>query len=191
LAFDAPGTVEPAGPDGFDVATGDPWPETVAAELADHVDALVGTRFETLAEDCWDRLVGRLPTLDTGEPAALLHGDVGDGNVLVDGEGVTGFLDWERAAVGHPEYDLCRAEVRCFWSGWGRRDALSSMLYAGYRSRRSIPDGFDGRRRAYLVTSYLLSLASFEDWGPRYADDLDELAGAVAEKVRELLPDGS
>lgn len=185
--YEAPGDVEPTGPDAFEVDPAGPWPEAFARELADHVEALADTRFEALAEELWTEVSGELPALETGEPPVLLHGDVGEGNVVYDGTDVSCVLDWERAFVGHPEYDLCRAEVRYFWSQWGRRDALASALYDGYRSRRDLADGFDARRGRYLATFYLMSLSTFEDWGPRFADDLDALATDVAGKVRGVL----
>ena len=36
----------------------------------------------------------------------LVHGDVGFHNILVQGDGVTALLDWERAHVGDPAEDL-------------------------------------------------------------------------------------
>ncbi|MFB6353309.1 MAG: phosphotransferase family protein [Halobacteriales archaeon] len=184
---EAPGSVVPTGPRDYAVDPAPSWPELFAGELADHVEALAGTRFAALAEACWDELAGRLPALDTSDPPVLLHGDVGAGNVVYDGTDVAGLLDWERAFVGHPEYDLCRAEVRYFWSQWGRRDALASTLYAGYRSRRELADDFDARRPVYLATFYLMSLSTFESWAPRYADDLDAFAADVADKVRGVM----
>ncbi|MFB6360651.1 MAG: phosphotransferase family protein [Halobacteriales archaeon] len=184
---DAPGRIVPTGPDAYDVAPERSWPEAFGRELADHVEHLVGSRFEPLAEELWTDISDRLRTLDTDDPPVLLHGDFGEGNVVYDGQTVSGVLDWEHAFVGHPEYDLCRAEVRYFWSQWGRRDAAASMLYAGYRSRRDLADGFDRRRPLYLATFYLMSLARFGDWAPRYTDDLNAFASAVADNVRGVL----
>lgn len=186
-SFEACGDVVATGPASFEVERDGPWPERFAAILADHVEALGGTRFEDLAEDVWEYVTERLRRLDTGESPVLLHGDVGDENVLYDGTTVSRVLDWERASVGHPEYDLCRAEVRFFWSNWGTPDRLQTMLYSGYRSRRDLPDGFDVRRSCYLATFYLQTLASFDQWAPRLADDPDSFADGVAEKIRGVI----
>lgn len=185
-AFDAPGTAVPSGPGSLDVRPAPSWPELFAEELAEHVAALCGTRFEPLSEEVWDSLAGRLPRLDTGEAPALLHGDVGEGNVVYDGTTVEGLLDWERAFVGHPEYDLCRAEVRYFWNLWGEADTLQSSFYAGYRAVRPLGDGFDARRRIYLATFYLMSLRDFDEWGPQLSADLDAFAGRLSAKLRGL-----
>jgi aminoglycoside phosphotransferase (APT) family kinase protein len=185
--FDAPGEIVATGPTAFDVETGDSWPELFARRLADRVERLGGTRFETLAEDVWEYVSERLPALETETDPVLLHGDIGDGNVTYDGTDVSRVLDWERALVGHPEYDLCRAEVRYFWSQWGGSDPLQSALYSGYRSVGDLPEGFDARRRYYLATFYLQSLSTYEEWGPQLTDDLDGFSDSLADKIREVM----
>ena len=188
-SFDDPGTIVPDGSDSFDVDPAADWPELFAGRLADRVEALRGTRFEALAEEVWSYVVDRLRDLDTGGAPVLLHGDVGDGNVVYDGTSVSCVLDWERAFVGHPEYDLCRAEVRYFLNDWGRPSRLQATFFAGYRSVRELPPGFEGRRRCYLATFFLLPLSTYPEWGPGMTDDLDEFAERLAEQVRGVMDD--
>jgi len=186
-SFDAPGEITPTGPASFDVDAAASWPELFAGRLADTVESLRGTRFEAVAEGVWSYVVDRLRTLDTGDPSALLHGDVGEGNVTYDGAAVSRVLDWERALVGHPEFDLCRAEVRYFLNDWGRPSRLQATLYAGYREVRDLPSGFDARRRCYLATFFLLPLATYPEWAPALTDDLDGFAERLSEKIREIM----
>lgn len=186
-SFDESGAVVPTGPASFEVEPAENWPELFAGRLADHVEALQGTRFEDVAEDVWSSVTDRLHTLDTGEPPVLLHGDVGEGNVTYDGTAVSHVLDWEFAFVGHPEYDLCRAEVRYFLNDWGRPTRLQAMLHSGYRNVRELQPGFESRRRCYLATFYLLVLTTFPDWAPTLTDDLDGFADRISEKVRGVL----
>ncbi|HEX3612682.1 MAG TPA: phosphotransferase family protein [Sporichthyaceae bacterium] len=49
------------------------------------------------------------------ERFAVVHGDFRVGNVLYDGERITGVLDWEMAHVGNPTEDLAWA-YRALWS---------------------------------------------------------------------------
>jgi len=175
------------GADAFELERTAEWPEFFARELADRVEALQGTRFEAVAEEVWDYASDRLQDFDTGESPVLLHGDFGEGNVVYDGTAVSCVLDWERSFVGHPEYDLCRAEVRYFLNNWGRESPEQAMLYSGYRSVRSIADGFDDRRQCYLAAFYLLPLARYPEWAPAVTDDLDGFADRVAQKVRDVM----
>lgn len=185
-AFDAPGDVDPGDDSTFEVHSREDWASMFDEELAEHVSALADTRFEELATDVRRYVRDRLPSLDTGETPVLVHGDIGDGNVVCDGSTVTAVLDWERAFVGHPEYDLCRAETRYFWNSWGRRGRPQSKLYEGYRATRALPSGFDERRTCYLATFSLGPLASFEDWGPQFSDDLDGLAASLGRRIRRI-----
>lgn len=188
-SFDAAGDVVPAGPESVEIDPANGWPELFARRLADRVEALRGTRFETVAEEVWSYVGDRLRELEAGESAVLLHGDVGDGNVVYDGTSVSAVLDWERAFVGHPEYDLCRAEARYFLNDWGQPSRFQALLYSGYRSVRDLPDGFDARRRCYLATFFLLPLSTYPEWGPTATDDLDGFAERLAEKVRDVMDD--
>ncbi|MHA1732996.1 MAG: phosphotransferase family protein [Promethearchaeota archaeon] len=58
------------------------------------------------------------------KPASLLHMDVWDQNLLVDGEGnLTGIVDWDRALCGDPEIefavlDYCGISEPAFWEGY-------------------------------------------------------------------------
>jgi aminoglycoside phosphotransferase (APT) family kinase protein len=60
-------------------------------------------------------------------PAALLHMDVWEQNILVSGDGrLTGLLDWDRALYGDPEIefavlDYCGISTPAFWEGYGAR----------------------------------------------------------------------
>lgn len=87
------------------------------AELA-HDDLAVWTRL--YREHCSepDPLIdlGLRQLADTApgapERAVLVHGDLGPGNVLHDGQRVTGLCDWELAHVGDPMEDLAWITVR-------------------------------------------------------------------------------
>ncbi len=186
-SFDDPGAIEPTGPASFEVEPAGSWPELFAGRLAENVEALQGTRFEGVAEEVWTYVSQRLQDLETGTSPVLLHGDVGDGNLVYDGTAVSHVLDWERAFVGHPEYDLCRAEVRYFLNDWGRESREGAMLYAGYRSVRETPSDFEARRRCYLATFFLLPLARYPQWGPAFTDDLDGFAERIADRVRSVV----
>jgi aminoglycoside phosphotransferase (APT) family kinase protein len=65
---------------------------------------------------------------DDGRQPALLWGDAGPHNLLVDDGRVTGLLDWELAHVGHPLEDLGAA----VWACLGRFDG--DALVAGYEA---------------------------------------------------------
>jgi hygromycin-B 4-O-kinase len=49
------------------------------------------------------------------EVRKLVHGDFGSNNVLVDGELVTGVIDWSEALIGDPLYDVANI---LFWRPW-------------------------------------------------------------------------
>src|SRR5205085_1234790 len=63
----------------------------------------------------------------------LVHGDIHEDQLLADGDGLTGILDWETARVDHPFWDFDLGE----WGTglWRRHRADFSRLWSiGWRS---------------------------------------------------------
>ncbi|MEC8716940.1 MAG: phosphotransferase family protein [Pseudomonadota bacterium] len=52
-----------------------------------------------------------------GEGFAIVHGDVRNGNVIIDKQGLAAVLDWEVAKVGDPLEDLAWTCLRCWRFG--------------------------------------------------------------------------
>ncbi|WJJ12255.1 phosphotransferase [Prescottella equi] len=69
-------------------------------------------------------------------PDALVHGDFRLGNVLVDGGGIRGVLDWELAHVGDPIEDLGWLCVRAWRFG-------AQAPVAGIGTREQLLDGYE------------------------------------------------
>ena len=73
---------------------------------------------ESLADmDTVNRLLERLHRLAVHcpETRALVHGDFGSNNVLTDGRGITGIVDWSEASIGDPLYDVANI---FYWRTW-------------------------------------------------------------------------
>lgn len=83
-----------------------------------------------------DRLRAAPPRLPDA-PVVLLHGDLWPGNVLWRDGRIAAVLDWEDAALGHPEVDLATARLELRWA----RDAAAADAFtAAYAARRGAPD---------------------------------------------------
>ncbi len=67
--------------------------------------------------DTVNRLIDQLEECATRCPEIrrLIHGDFGSNNVLTDGRGITGVIDWSESAVGDPLYDVANI---FFWRDW-------------------------------------------------------------------------
>ncbi|MBK5958736.1 aminoglycoside phosphotransferase [Rhodoplanes elegans] len=74
------------------------WGERRLLVNVPHIPGALARRIETLAVDLRNRLPAR-------PPAALLHGDLWTGNVLVDGDRITGLID-PACYHGHGEVDI-------------------------------------------------------------------------------------
>ncbi len=58
-----------------------------------------------LVRTCWHALLAQPATAVSPERQCVVHGDLGPGNVLIDGDGV-GIIDWDEARVDVPAFDL-------------------------------------------------------------------------------------
>ncbi|MCB9539696.1 MAG: phosphotransferase [Myxococcales bacterium] len=81
-------------------------------------------------------------------PTALLHGDLWPGNVLWRDGRIAAVLDWEDAALGHPEADLATARLELIWA---RGPRAADAFTAAYAARRGPPDA----ERLALWTLYV------------------------------------
>ncbi|MFC0010564.1 phosphotransferase family protein [Devosia nitrariae] len=84
----------------------------IADPGADGWSRASGDISETIARlfDLLHALAGHCP-----ETRALVHGDFGSNNVLVDDARISGVIDWSEAMVGDPLYDLANI---LFWRPW-------------------------------------------------------------------------
>jgi aminoglycoside phosphotransferase (APT) family kinase protein len=75
---------------------------------------------------------------------AILHGDVRNGNIIVDDDGLAAILDWEIASVGgDPMHDLAWTAAR-MWRG--RNDAVE---IGGLAGREALIRGYEGAGGTY------------------------------------------
>lgn len=107
------------------------------AEVRDEVPARTREAIETF--------------LATAPPApcerrVLIHGDLGAEHVFVDGERITGVIDWSDAALGDPAVDHGRL-LRDFGSGGGER----ARFYALCTALEDLSYGLDSYRTNALA----------------------------------------
>jgi aminoglycoside phosphotransferase (APT) family kinase protein len=179
--FDAPGRIQGGDADGLALA-GDGWTDVLCATVRAQEADLFADRFADLP----DRLVAALrdaePLLE-GAPAALVHQDLNVSNCLLGDP--PGFLDWERALVGDPAFDLADAEGHLVDRADlddAERDVLREALFDGYRDAAGeLPAGVETRWPAYRAVAFLLTPQTFELWADDASEPRDELAAWVRE----------
>jgi fructosamine-3-kinase len=123
---------------------------------------------------------GRLNRIDTrqafltklrgrGPPEpTLLHGDAQQNNIVITAGGPV-LID-ASPYFGHPEIDLAMVDIF---------EPVPDALFAGYRERATIDDGFDGRRELWRVFAYLAVIA-LDGANPFGRSFVPRLAGALA-----------
>jgi aminoglycoside phosphotransferase (APT) family kinase protein len=114
----------------------------VAGALSDGLEGLAGDATRRLGlprrtATAWLRQLEPLAALDP----VLVHGDVNEGQILVDeGLRVTGILDWETAHVGHPLKDFDFGEWGYGIFAWDARfDRLHRAMWRAYAAARDVP----------------------------------------------------
>jgi hygromycin-B 4-O-kinase len=111
----------------------------------------------------------------------LVHGDLLYGNVLVDGDRVTGIFDWQCAVYGDFLHDVA---LLTFWSPWfPALDAVDvrTAIRRHYHDIGFVVPDFDMRLRTcelHIGLAHLGYHAWMRDW-----DELD----AVARRTRQVL----
>ena len=106
----------------------------------------------------WADLLGSAAEL----PSVLVHGDIHDGQLLADGDRLTGIIDWETARVDHPFWDF---DLGQWGTGlWRRRRRDLSALWArgwwAYAQARGLDVGSRPRETAFRLRHTLRLLAN-------------------------------
>jgi fructosamine-3-kinase len=181
------GSIETGMPTGLHPA----WSDYVLLRLAEHLAACrrqgaLSAGELALLERAFARCLPRLDAI----PVALLHGDLGNPNVLVEGGRVTALIDWEDALAGDPVFDL---------AGWGtfvgnheRREALLEG-YLGELGAPGPPEDFELRYRLYYVRIMLAKTVHRHRFGYSRTDRIpaaERLRPAVAALAESLEEEG-
>jgi aminoglycoside phosphotransferase (APT) family kinase protein len=91
--------------------------------------------------------LSHIPQLAVPGPHVLLHGDFHGDNVMIDtsrGWPVSGIIDWEEAAVGHPSIDLANyiKSLKHFVPNDKEREDAVGEFLIGYRGTDPFGDSF-------------------------------------------------
>lgn len=169
--------------------TDETWTETLCETIRWRADDWFADRFEDIPERLVETLREAEPLLD-GADARLLHADCSRINLHLDPNGL---LDWERAIVGDPAFDLVDASGHLIDQvdvDESERDALTEALYDGYREQRgTLPSGLELREPLYRAIAHLLVPQTFEDWAPPLDTPDDELAAQVRTEFESRIRD--
>ncbi|MBN2004517.1 MAG: aminoglycoside phosphotransferase family protein [Anaerolineae bacterium] len=119
--------------------------------------------------------------VDDTVPRGLLHCDLTNRNVMVNGEQITGVLDWGCSVYGDHLYDLARFE---FWSPWHPQldiESLKSAVEQRWAEEGYVPENKDYRLVAshlHIGLEHLAYHAHLGDW---------TTLSAIAERMRALV----
>jgi aminoglycoside phosphotransferase (APT) family kinase protein len=140
----------------------DTWREYVLLNLPGHVAACVA--IGAIGRDEARRINAAFAAADgllDGVEPRLLHGDLGNHNVFVEGPAITALIDWEDCLAGDPAFDVA------FW-GTFHPDARREAFLDGYRSEGSLPPDFERRYWLYYLRIALSKTVHRHRFG--YAD---------------------
>lgn len=143
------------------------WWQAAAAKLMPHLDAKDATLLQQEID-----FLAQHP--DTHLPSGIIHADLFKDNVLLDGDNVTGFIDFYYACHGSFVYDLAIAI-----NDWARMadnhldDGLQTALMDGYQSVRPLTEA----ETAYLNTAQRAGSIRF--WVSRLLDYHFPQAGEI------------
>jgi|APHM01.1.fsa_nt_gi Predicted aminoglycoside phosphotransferase len=167
--------------------------EKWTSSLQETIDA-----WADIVEDKWDEPVEietpeaeireRIPE----EPESVFnHSDNRLDNLLVEGDEITGFIDWSHPRTGHSEYDLARAEYLLIdrdldFKDKETKESLRDKLYQGYRQNNSIDGNYDERRDVYRFATTAWLAAGFSNWGSQFDEETHaEVREGIVERLEE------
>jgi aminoglycoside phosphotransferase (APT) family kinase protein len=187
-----PGSLDPGSPErGTPTGLHPAWSHFLLLRLDEHLEVCrdqgaLSANDLALLERAFARHAPRLDAV----PVVLLHGDLGNPNVLVEGGRVTALLDWEDALAGDPMFDL--AGRGTFVGNHERREALLEG-YLGELGAAGPGEDFELRYRLYCVRILLAKTVHRHRFGYSRTDRIpaaDRLRPAVAALAESLEREG-
>lgn len=130
-------------------APGRSWRAVHAAEVDARLAEMRGTAFDDLVPLVARFMAEQDAVLDGPVTPRLLHMDLHGGNILVDGDRISGVVDAEEALWGHHEYELMRLELAHFRGVPAGREAA---FLASYAAVIPLEAGWASRARVYEVS---------------------------------------
>lgn len=152
------------------------WRDLIQEIAEDYIDSMEGTRFEDLQEEFREYVQKNLHLLDESNPV-LVHYDVAVDNVIREGSNIKAILDWERAFVGRPEWDLAYSEVRFilqFLDNDEDIERLKQAFYQSYQKVKPLREGWRKRKEYYGMIQLFQGMKYFENWTDRKSYSEDE-----------------
>ncbi len=111
-----------------------------------------------VSSDRFDDYINMLESYKTKSGQQPLHMDFVRGNILFDGDAISGILDFEKTALGHPVMDISRTlaflMVDCKYKTIDK--VVKYFLYSGYQKRGKNKDIGDDADRNKLVEMFLM-----------------------------------
>lgn len=163
------------------------WVDTLCTTIEWRVEDWFPDRFTELPPILIDLLRTAEPRLADTDPR-LLHADCSRINLHLEPSGA---LDWERAIIGDPAFDLVDAAGHLIDQvdvDEADRPAYRNALHEGYRSRAGrLPPHLERRRPLYRAVAHLLVLQTFDEWAPSVDEPTDDLAEQVRSEFRTRL----
>lgn len=121
------------------------WKDYIFCNLDEHVEfcrqigAISSQESERII-----KLFNHLSSFFILKKSFLLHGDLGNHNIIADGKKITALIDWEDCMGGDPIFDLA------YW-GTFFRDHYRSQVLEGYCQEKLLPKDFEIRYWLYYL----------------------------------------
>lgn len=168
------------------------WSNALFDSMGHHLTGLENTYFEPVIEEAENAFEKYKHLVDEikFEPV-LVHEDFRPGNLIVKNNEIEAVIDWERALVGHNEYDLFKAErdfIDLKFRTENIREKYRGYLLDGYREVRELEDDWEQRRDFYRFIHIIQDLRVFADNHEEWMDDPEETE-EVVEHFKQKLQD--
>jgi aminoglycoside phosphotransferase (APT) family kinase protein len=121
----------------------------------------------TSIPDVWSAAIDLCASPSPSGPTVFLHRDYHPGNVLFEGDRLTGVVDWVNACAGPPEIDIAHCRINIALAHGVEAADEFAVIATGLRT------DVDPKRQAYWDLVDCLDLASPDDTNPLIDEYVD------------------
>lgn len=113
----------------------------------------------------------------------LLHIDLNQKNIFLQGNKISGIIDFDGAFIGHSEEELMRIEGANF----SNNKTFQTSFFKGYTQILKLDKDYEKRRTFYYLSRLLVHVDCLIKYGKEYASNLTKEQAIVKEEIIKII----
>jgi fructosamine-3-kinase len=145
------------------------WSDLFQEMIYFWINQVEGGGFDELVPEIRRAVENNLDLIEDVSKPVLVHREIDNKNILLKEKELAAILDWEACVAGHGEFDLVTTEGRMIKHNFSTDriwEKYREILFSSYQETQTLEEGWQERRKMYLLYPIILEMAFYSDKSP-------------------------